>query len=223
MTSTKSFQSKKTARSYVLNVRSLDESKLTAINLDSNNSSNLDEEKTNICFITNIDKTTSYIISKSKDSLSELYDFSVDDEEEISYDSLIQNFHMVPLEYKNYKKISLENEVIKKENEKLVIDIEILKINSSQTFDPDQMKHSYEVEKLKNEITYLKKDLANFVNGSFKINVLSKNRRHPIDKIGVEYDKMNDKKSKSSNSYTTSYNYCGKSRYLESECNDERK
>ncbi|RDX85796.1 hypothetical protein CR513_32971, partial [Mucuna pruriens] len=76
--------------------------------------------------------------SKSYESLS-------NDEKDIPYDILLQNSHIISLEYKIYKErhkeIILKNEVGKKEKEKLLNDIKTFETSFSHVFYPDQTKH----------------------------------------------------------------------------------
>ena len=83
---------------------------------------------------------------------------------------------------------------------------------------PDQTIASFEVEKLRSENNSLKKDLAKFVEGSSKLNLLLQNSRLPFSKEGIGY-----KEDENRNSYDIPVNICrrcGKGNHIEAACKE---
>ena len=122
----------------------------------------------NICLMTNDQQQTNEVKSAPSESNSSESDDFESDDEDLPYDLLLEQSHMIALEYKKCKaklKVALlENQKLKQSYENKVQELQT--IQNRLIANPSQNIASSEVEELRIENNNLKKDLAKFVEGS---------------------------------------------------------
>ena len=153
----------------------------------------------------NNDQQSNEVNSTSSETDSSESDDSESDDEDLPYDLLLEQSHMIALEYKKckakLKATLLKNQKLKQSNEKNVQELQM--IQNRLITNPDQTIASSEVEKLRSENNSLKKDLGKFVEGSSKLNLLLQNSRLPFSKEGIGYNEDENR-----NSYDFPVNIC---------------
>ena len=135
--------------------------------LDSDKSSSSDDEQANICLLANTSdkvKVKTYFESDTSSCASS------NDEEDMPYDVLLQNCHMISLQCKKFKEkfkvsssknieLRKSNEFLEKENKKKTLE-ETLKESLSLA---SKTNETSIVEKLREEVAYLTNDFGKFL------------------------------------------------------------
>ena len=179
----------------------------------------LDDKQANICLMAGADDKTKEKACYESNTFSSA---SSDDEENMPYDVLLHNYHMISLQCKRFKEkfkaFVCQNIELMKSNEDLKKKIQTLGESLSKASKTDE---SSPIKRLREEVACLTKDFGKFLESSKTLTMLLKFHQHPHKKSGLGLEKGTS--SSKSQSKSDKCYFCGRIGHSKFKCIHKKK